>query len=117
MKTIFSLIFCLLCLLHPVQSFAESVPVSLLAFCEGVGEKEITSLSGNEVFHMPASGIFACKNGIWKVMEDARKTGDSATFYFDSKGQLLGVCQELFAPEACAKYKGLCAEANQCAVH
>ena len=93
-----------------------AVPGTLATLCEKVGETEFETADALHVLTGPPESLRRCDAGeLWALKEDPRLVADSATFYFDTDGGFLDICQELFWRQGCERYGGaVCEESDYC---
>lgn len=99
----------LLCVtILPVSVAAENVPPSQVkVLCSQEKDHKFITQDGQvHIFYKAGIGLYRCGD-LWSISEDGRKVNDAATFYFNSEGQLLDVCQPLFAPRGCKKFENI----------
>lgn len=93
-----------------------SPPNSLKSLCNNEVDLQLVSNSGQiHIFRKTAASLFSCSDGLWNASENARLVPDTASFYFDSEGILLDICNPLYWDSGCTRFNDLtCQETNYC---
>lgn len=98
------------------ESIKNEASRNVLSLCSQSGEVTFSTPDGFQaIFRGPASSITSCDgSSIWQVKEEQTLT-ESGTFYFDSEGELIDVCQLLHRPGGCERFQNIsCLRTNIC---
>lgn len=94
---------------------AAVAPEAVKSLCGQSRERKFVADDGFQaVFRGRAASALRCEGGsVWKVDEGALPEG--GTFYFDGEGEFLDMCQLLFRPSGCDRFKEVeCGAVNYC---
>ena len=92
------------------------LPGAIASMCADTSNKEFVSINNEKhIFRGKPLSAVNCDGDVWVVYENGATQPNAATLYFDGSGNLLDICQPLFAPSGCEKYEDIgCKDKNYC---